>query len=214
MTGVAADPFFVIQYVGLGVIFFIAFFYLLLSLWAGKCIKLNMYELSLYMSCAFFVAAFGEPLSDIFYRLFYGEYLWYYQILPIFGGASTMIGFLSWPFYGYYSYLLHQTFEQRDTRLPSWAKALIPAIDGIPFDMLGNGFSLLVFGFIFFYYPRPELWHLSAWWVIPIYFVYGLIYFSLLGYLLKKRKHYLIPLAFYLAGCAIMLAGETLFKHL
>ncbi len=200
--------FFIVGFIAAGLAIFLPFFYFLSSWIAGKFLRANGYHLAIYMSTAFFLASFGEPLADLIYLSLFGELLWIYQLMPILHGASSAIGFLTWPFYGYYAYFFHQAISARKIVFPNWLKALIPAIDGIPFDMLGNGFALWLFGFILFYYPRPELWHLSAWPVIPIYLIYGLLFMLSVNYLLKRPKHWSIPITIYLSGCLVMILGE------
>lgn len=205
---------FLMYFVGAGLLFGVFFFYLFWSLIARRFLPVNYYELALYMAVGFMVAVGTEPLHDMVYKHFFGEYLWTYQVWPIFGGASTGLAFLSWPFYGYYFYFFSQTLSSKGVYLPIWAKGSIPALDGVIFDIVANGFFLSVFGVIFFYYPRPELWHLSSWWVIPFYWVSGMIYAYLLRYLIRKPRNWAIPATCYTLGCTILFIGEIMYRSL
>ncbi len=205
---------FLFYFVVAGLIFGTSFFYLLWSLVARKFLSVDYYKLALYMASGFLVAVATEPVHDMVYKYFSGEYLWIYQVWPIFGGASTGLAFLSWPFYGYYFYFFNQMLLSKNINLPTWVKGSIPAIDGVIFDIVANGFFLLTFGVIFFYYPRPELWHLSSWWVIPFYWVSGMLYAYVLKYFLRKPKNWSIPLACYALGSAILLIGDIIYRHL
>src|SRR3989338_10315547 len=118
----------VAKFLFFGFLFFVPFFYLLWSLVARRFLTVNCYELALYMSCSFFVASWGEPLANEIYKYFAGEFLWTYQLLPILGGASTVIGFLTWPFYGYHWYFLHQALALRGLKVSTWKGAGIAAI--------------------------------------------------------------------------------------
>lgn len=206
------DAHFLIYFVIAGLLFGVSFFYLLWSLVARRFLPVNFYELALYMSVGFLAAVCTEPLHDMVYKQFFGEYLWIYQVWPIFGGASTGLAFLSWPFYGYYFYFFNQALASKNVRLPTWIKGSIPSLDGVLFDIVANGFFLLIFGVIFFYYPRNELWHLSSWWVIPLYWVSGMIYAYSLRFFLNKRKSWAIPIVCYLIGIVILVAGEMIYR--
>ncbi len=206
------DPSFLLLFATVGIIFGLSFFYFFWSLIARRFLPVNIYDLSLYMMVGFLVAVCTEPIHDMVYRSFFGEYLWIYQVWPIFDGASSGLAFVSWPFYGYYLYFFLQTLELKGISFPTWIKGSIPAADGVIFDIVANGFSLLAFCIIFFYYPRPELWHLSSWWVIPFYWVSGMIYAYLLKYFLSRPKNWRIPAYCYVVGCLVMIIGEFFYN--
>lgn len=123
-----------------------------------------------------------------------------------------MLAPLAWPFYGYYSYFLHEAFLARGIHLRMWVKGLMPALDGVPYDMVGNLFALALAGNYFFYYPREELWHLSSFWVIPFYAVSGILYAYVLQAFLKRKKNWKLPLSIYIAGIICMVVGEFFYR--
>lgn len=207
------DLVFVAKFCVVGVLFGAIFFYLLWSLVAGTFLKIDFYRLSLYMTVGFLVAVIFEPLCDYIYKYMYGSLLWEYQVLPIFGGASSGIAFLTWPFYGYHAYFFMSMLRHYHIKPPAWLINSMAGIDGVPFDIIANGASLVFFQIFFFYYPRPELWHLSALWVIPFYWATGIIYALTLHGILTMKKRWSIPIACYSLGCAVMVVGEIAFQQ-
>lgn len=205
------DPIFIAKYSLVGILFGLIFFYGLWSLVARRWLTINRYDLALYMSVGFLVAVYTEPLHDFVYRFFFGEFLWVYQVWPIFDGASSGLAFVLWPLYGYHLYFFTQMLHGYGLHLPTWFKGSLPALDGVPFDMIANGAALFLFDVIFFYYPRPELWHLSSWWVMPFYWVSGMLYLYLLREMLHWKKHWRIPVVCYAVGCLGIVIGEYFF---
>ena len=205
-------PVFLLKFTVVGVLFGAIFFYLLWSLIARQFLRVNFYDLAVYMASGFMVAVYTEPIHDYVYRYFAGEFLWIYQVWPIFGGASSGLAIFTWPFYGYHLYFFTKTLHRYGLHLPMWLKGSIPALDGVPFDMIANGASLFFFKIIFFYYPRPELWHLSSWWVIPFYWVSGMIYAYTLRHFLEQKRNWRIPLVCYVLGCLGVFIGEFFFN--
>jgi len=205
------DPIFLLKFAIVGILFGSIFFYALWSLVARRWLSVNPYDLLVYMAVGFMVAVYTEPIHDYVYRYFFGEFLWTYQVWPIFSGASSGLAFITWPFYGYHLYFFTQTLHGYGIHLPVWLKGSIPALDGVPFDIVVNGTTLFFFNIIFFYYPRPELWHLSSWWVMPFYFVSGMIYAYTLRHLLARKKQWCIPLICYAIGCLGILIGDFFF---
>lgn len=197
-----------------GIIFGLVFFYLLGCLIARKFLKPDFYILSLYVSVAFLVAIMTEPVHDTVYKYFFGEYLWIYQIFPIFGGGSTMLAPLAWSFYGYYAYFFQRALFERGIHLRTWVKGLLPGLDGVPYDMTGNLFALFIAHKYFFFYPRTELWHLSSWWVIPFYTISGFIYAYVLRYTLFLKRSWKLPVVIYCMGIVLMLVGEYFYRLL
>jgi hypothetical protein len=202
------DPSFIVPYTIVGVTFGTLFFYFFWCAVARQWIKVDFYELAIYMSAGFLVAILTEPFHDYVFRYLTGEFLWIYQVWPLFGGPSSGLAFITWPFYGYHAYFMIKTFKRYGVTLPVWLRGTLPAIDGVPFDMITNGASLFFYNIIFFYYPREELWHLSSWWVIPMYLVSGMMMAYLIDFLLKKERDWKLPITCYFSACVCMIVGE------
>src|SRR3989338_4580820 len=187
------DPIFLLKFAIVGILFGSIFFYALWSLVARRWLSVNPYDLLVYMAVGFMVAVYTEPIHDYVYRYFFGEFLWTYQVWPIFSGASSGLAFITWPFYGYHLYFFTQTLHGYGIHLPVWLKGSIPALDGVPFDIVVNGTTLFFFNIIFFYYAS------------------GMIYAYTLRHLLARKKQWCIPLICYAIGCLGILIGDFFF---
>ena len=205
------SPAFLFIFVLIGVPFVAGVLYLFWCAVAMRWHRVGWYNLALYMSVGFLVAVYTESIHDYVYRAFTGQFLWIYHVWPIFGGASSGLAFVTWPFYGFHAYFLIKTLDRYSVRLPTWGKGLLSAIDGVPFDMLANAGAQFFFGVYFFFYPRDVLWHLSDWWVMPFYAVSGIIYAYALHLLFAQPRDWRIPAVCYALGVAGMLIGEYYF---
>ncbi len=147
--------------------------YLFNSAVAGKFKKINVEIALLYVTSVMLIGVFGEVLLDSLYRAAFGAPLWLYHVLPIHDGYTSYYSLVLWGMYGFYLYLLHDGLQNRRIRSNSLLAALI-SIEAIVLELLINSSHLAIFKRYIFYYLPGGLWHLSAFQVIPFYFIAGL----------------------------------------
>jgi hypothetical protein len=191
-----------------GALFGVCFFYLLACLLARRLIRVDVYELLLYMASAFAVAIVCEVSLGKLYSAVLGKPLWQYRVWPIHEGYTSALNFIIWPVYGYYWYLL--TLVLRSMRLDParhWYKGLASGLDGPLLEILANGFFLSLYGTFYFYYLPDDLRHLTSVQVVPLYSVMGVCLSFLLDFLLKRPRQWRYPATFYMLGVAFVLAG-------
>ncbi|MEZ5541303.1 MAG: hypothetical protein R3F42_04595 [Pseudomonadota bacterium] len=183
-------------------------FYLLGSLLVRHWIRIDAYQLALFMTVAFLVAIVCEVCLGRLYYLFSGEPLWQYRVWPIHGGYTSALNFIVWPVYGYYLYFLHQVLRLRRIAIrPRWLQGIVAGFDGPVLEILANGFFLLCYGTFYFYYLPGDLRHYTSLRVIPLYMIMGIILNLLLEYLRRQPPRWHYPAGCYLAGVCFVLAG-------
>lgn len=183
-------------------------FYLCGSLLARRWIRVDVYQLALFMSVAFLVAIVCEVCLGKLYQLATGRPLWQYRVWPIHDGYTSALNFIIWPVYGYYLYFLHQVLGARRIAIrPRWLQGVASGVDGPLLEILANGFFLLFYGTFYFYYLPGDLRHYTSIQVMPLYMVMGIILTVLLEYLRARPPRWHYPVVFYLAGVGFVLAG-------
>lgn len=186
----------------------VCLFYLLASLLTRQWIRVDIYQLALFMAVAFLVAIVFEVLLGRLYYLVVGKPLWQYRVLPIHGGLTSTLNFIIWPIYGYYWYFLHQVLHAHRVKIRStWMKGLASGFDGPLLEILANGFFLLFYGTFYFYYLPGDLRHFTSIQVVPLYMVMGIFLALLIDYLDRRPRRWYYPAGFYLAGVVFVLAG-------
>ena len=191
-----------------GALFGVCLFYLLASALARRWIRIDGYQLALFMSVAFLVAIVCEVALGKLYSLTVGKPLWQYRVWPIHDGFTSALNFIIWPVYGYYWYLLHQVLHAYRVQIRrTWLKGLASGFDGPLLEILANGFFLLFYGTFYFYYLPDDLRHYTSVQVVPLYMVMGVCLSLIIEYLNSKPRRWHYPAGFYLAGLGFVLAG-------
>lgn len=195
MTGVPILP-----AVAYGILFSLAY-YVLLSLYARRFIRIDFWKLVSYVSifCVFGVA--GELFTNTLWRAAFGQYLWQYHFLPTHDGSVSYFFPLIWGALGYYKYLNDQVlhrFAPERLILPG----IIMGAEAIILEIAYNGLFLLIFGdYIFYYLPGNlgPLSHLSCLEVIPFYFIVGVVTNMLIAQLRETGSRFrtFVTLCFY-----------------
>lgn len=191
-----------------GAVFGILLFYLLGSLLNRRWVRIDLYQLLLSMAVAFLIAIVCEVYLGKLYQLVTGRPLWQYRVWPIHDGHTSVLNFIIWPVYGYYSYFLHQVLHARQISIrPAWLKGLVSGLDGPLLEILANGFFLLFYGTFYFYYLPNDMRHFTSIQVVPLYMVMGVILTLVLDYLRERPRRWRYPAVFYLAGVGFVLSG-------
>jgi len=186
----------------------VCLFYLLASLLTRQWVRVDVYQLALFMAVAFLVAIVFEVLLGKLYYLVVGKPLWQYRVLPIHGGLTSTLNFIIWPIYGYYLYFMHRVLHAHRVKIRStWMKGLASGFDGPLLEILANGFFLLFYGTFYFYYLPGDLRHFTSIQVVPLYMVMGIFLALLIDYLDRRPRRWYYPAGFYLAGMGFVLAG-------
>jgi hypothetical protein len=186
----------------------VCLFYLLASLLTRQWIRVDVYQLVLFMAVAFLVAIVFEVVLGKLYHLVVGKPLWQYRVLPIHGGLTSSLNFIIWPIYGYYWYCMHQVLHAHRVRIRrTWMKGLASGFDGPLLEILANGFFLLFYGTFYFYYLPGDMRHFTSIQVVPLYMIMGIFLALLIDYLERRPRSWHYPLGFYLAGVGFVLAG-------
>lgn len=186
----------------------VSLFYLLASLLVRRWIRIDAYQLALFMSVAFLVAIVCEVALGRLYSLVVGRPLWQYRVWPIHDGFTSALNFMIWPVYGYYWYFLHQVLHAHRVRIRhAWLKGLASGFDGPLLEILANGFFLLFYGTFYFYYLPGDLRHYTSVQVVPLYMIMGVCLSLVIEYLDGRPRRWHYPAACYLAGLGFVLAG-------
>ena len=127
----------------------------------------------LYVTSVALVGVFGEVLLDTLYKSLIGTPLWQYRVLPIHDAYTSYYSLVIWSMYGFYLYLLHDTLGGQIGS--NTIVAALASLEAIFLELLLISSHLLIFNEYIFYYLPIGLWHLSAFQVIPFYFICGLV---------------------------------------
>lgn len=166
--------------------------------------------IALLASLVFALAILCEASINPLYTQLYDEKLWVYRLLPLHDGNVSALAVLVWVAYGVHLYFLNQTL---DSRLPAGARrnlykaALIGVEAPLLWEVLGNGFFLLLVGEFYAYYNPGELFHLTSLRVVPIYILciyIGLLVYDRVRHLAHDRR---IAAAFFAIGLAFLASG-------
>jgi hypothetical protein len=118
---------------------------------------------------------FGEILLDSTYDLVVGHPLWYYNILPIYGGYTSAYAVVTWGIYGFHLYLLHDTLDTKWRITRARHLALIFSLEALILEAMLTLSAKLAFGHYLYYYLPADLWHVSSFQNIPFYFICGVV---------------------------------------
>ena len=166
--------------------------------------------IALLASLVFALAILCEASINPVYTQFQDEKLWVYRLLPLHDGNVSALAVLIWASYGVHLYFFNQTLDSRlpQGRRRNLYKAVVIGVEApLLWEVLGNGFFLLLVGEFYAYYHPGELFHLTSLRVVPIYIL--CIYVGLLVYdRLRRRAHdWRIPVALFAFGIAFLAAG-------
>lgn len=152
----------------------LAAIYLFNAAVAGRFKKVNAETALMYVTSVMLVGVFGEVLLDSVYQSVFGVPLWHYRVLPIHNAYTSYYSSVIWGMYGFYLYLLHESFGDRYAR-SMWLAAAFISVEAIALELALNLSHFIIFNQYIFYYLPGGLWHLSAFQVIPFYFIAGLV---------------------------------------
>lgn len=191
-----------------GALFGIILFYLLASLLTRQWLRLDPYQLLLFMSVAFLVAIVCEVALGKLYHLVMGRPLWQYRVWPTHEGYTSVLNFMIWPVYGYYWYLLTRVLHARRVHIRrTWLKGLASGFDGPLLEILANGFFLLFYGTFYFYYLPGDLRHFTSIQVVPLYMIMGVCLALVIEYMQARPPRWHYPAGFYFSGVGFVLVG-------
>jgi uncharacterized BrkB/YihY/UPF0761 family membrane protein len=166
--------------------------------------------IALLAALVFALAILCEASINPLYTAIYADKLWVYRLLPLYDGNVSALAVLIWASYGVHLYFFNQTL---DSRLPAGARRNVykAAVIGVEapllWEVLGNGFFLLLAGEYYAYYNPGELFHLTSIRVVPIYMV--CIYIGLLIYdrVRHHARDWRITAVLFGFGVAFLLGG-------
>ncbi|SHE34808.1 hypothetical protein [Vibrio gazogenes] len=186
----------------------ITIFYLLSSLLVKQWVRLDIYQLFLFMAATFLTAIVGEVVLGKLYYLVMGKPLWQYHVWPIHDGYTSALNFITWPVYGFYQYCLHYVLTAKKRQLRAyWLVGLASGLDGPILEILANGFFLLFYQTFYFYYLPNDMRHYTSIQVVPLYMIGGMILTLILKQLRERPPSWLYPIVFYAAGVAFIVTG-------
>jgi hypothetical protein len=133
--------------------------------------RMEAREVFLYVTTVALIGVFGEVFVNTLYTALVGSPLWFYHVLPIHGGFTSLYSVVVWGMYGFYLYLLHDTWATR--KYSTTQLATIISIEAIVLELLINTSHLAIFNEYIFYYLPSDLWHLTSIVAIPFYFLGG-----------------------------------------
>lgn len=146
-------------------------------------LKRDIPGIALLAALVFLLAIFCEATINPIYEYYFNEKLWHYRFWPLHDGNISALSVLVWTSYGVHLYFLNQTLD-------SWFsagvtlnlfKAMIIGVEApLLWEVLGNGYFLLVLNDYYAYYLPGDVFHLTSLRVIPVYIF--CIYLGLLAY--------------------------------
>ncbi len=186
----------------------ITIIYILASLILLRWVRIDAYQLILYMTVTFFIAIVCEVGLGKVYFLIMGKPLWQYHVLPIHGAFTSQLNFIIWPVYGFYLYLLHYVLLSKGIiSRPKWIHGISSGLDGPLLEILANGFFLLFYRTFYFYYLPDDIRHYTSFQVIPLYMVMGIILSVVVENMCNRPRKWQYPIIFYLLGLGFIFLG-------
>lgn len=185
------------------------FLYMLHRFLARQPLKLNPYDIMLFMSGSFLIASIFEVALGNLHTQLFGWRLWEYRVFPNHDGYGSYLGPLFWPWYGFHLYLFHQVLQIRKQYLfkTTFLKGACSGLDGPLLELLANGLFLLFSGGFLFYYTPSDLGHLTSISVMPHYMIGGIILAYALKFLSRAEKHWALPATLFGAGLGFVFIG-------
>lgn len=178
--------------------------YLLNSLIAKQFKRLSLRPALLYFTTVALIGLFGEIFLDTSYNFFVGHPLWYYNILPIFGGYTSSYAIVTWGLYGVHLYLLHDTLGTRWSITRTKHLALIFSLEALLLEAVLTISARLVFGKYLYYYLPSDLWHVSTIQNMPFYFICGVVVLKTLKRFRNDPKFFSLMNSFLVAVLVFM----------
>jgi hypothetical protein len=153
--------------------------YVLNCLYAGHVKRVSLKLVVYHVVLMAALGMVGELTVDGLYNLVFGSPLWIYRVLPVHHGYTSIYSLFIWGAMGFQIYLLHDTLSYK--KLLSLAKlTMIFTVEAIILEALLDLTSLALFGKYIYYYQPGGLWHITAFQVIPLYFLTGYVYIYIL----------------------------------
>lgn len=156
-------------------VFWAVIIYALNCLLAGTFKRIVPKTALVYFMIIALIGLFGEILLDSAYNFFVGHPLWYYNILPIYGGYTSSYAIVTWGLYGFHLYLLHDSLATKWSITRIKHLALLFSLEALVLEALLTLSAKFVFGRYLYYYLPSDLWHISSFQNIPFYFICGVI---------------------------------------
>lgn len=156
-------------------VFWAVIIYTLSCLLAGAFKRIVPKTALVYFMIIALIGLFGEILLDSAYNFFVGHPLWYYNILPIYGGYTSSYAIVTWGLYGFHLYLLHDSLATKWSITRTRHLALLFSLEALVLEALLTLSAKFVFGRYLYYYLPSDLWHISSFQNIPFYFICGII---------------------------------------
>lgn len=151
-------------------VFWAVIIYALNCLLAGTFKRIVPKTALVYFMIIALIGLFGEILLDSAYNFFVGHPLWYYNILPIYGGYTSSYAIVTWGLYGFHLYLLHDSLATKWSITRIKHLALLFSLEALVLEALLTLSAKFVFGRYLYYYLPSDLWHISSFQNIPFLF--------------------------------------------
>jgi hypothetical protein len=168
----------------------------LVIIYASNCfIAKRLKRVKLKTALVYFLATaliglFGEIFLDTAYNAVVGHPLWYYNILPIYGGYTSSYAIVTWGLYGLHLYLLHDSLQSRWSITKTKHLVIIFALEALVLESLLTLSARFVFGKFLYYYLPGDLWHVTSVQNFPFYFICGLVLFKTLDEFKKSPRYF------------------------
>lgn len=182
------------------------FVYLLNSAIARQWKRIDPPKALLYFFTVALIGLFGEIFLDTMYNFFVGRPLWYYRILPIFGGYTSSYAIMTWGVYGLHLYLLHDSLAAKWKITRTRHLVSIFALEALVMESLVTLSAKVVFGRFLYYYTPGDLWHVTSVQNFPFYFICGVV-------ILKTLKRFRADPVFFSAMSAFLLLVLLFVTH-
>lgn len=126
---------------------------------------------------------FGDKIASLFQIK-----IWEYRILEIHDGASSLYGPLLWSMMGLYIYIYQNFIDTLIKNKSKFLRFLSESGYLLVLEFIFNLIGYLVFNEYFFYYFAPDLFHLSTFLVLPLWWGYYHVIIRLSSVFYKKEK--------------------------
>lgn len=146
-------------------------------------LKRDIPGIALLAALVFLLAILCEATVNPIYEHLFDEKLWHYRFWPLHDGNISALSVLVWTSYGVHLYFLNQTLNSwfvADSNRNLYKAMIIGVEAPLLWEVLGNGYFLLVLNDYYAYYLPGDVFHLTSLRVIPVYIF--CIYLGLLAY--------------------------------
>lgn len=171
---------------------------------ARKWLKLSLSRAILFAGAMGAMGPIGEIVVNSISIHLLGQPLWRYTLLPVHGGATSMVMSVLWPLYGFHLYCFHTALKSRYRITEESDLSFFIGVDAITLEVLVNLFSLSFFYTYIFYYLAGDLWHVSTAVIFIPYVLCGYFIVYTLHSLEKTHHRIIAGLAGFALGWTVI----------